>query len=182
MIFRPLLLLCILIPEVIFSQKTSNKKINFGLEQDFLPYVTGGYFAGAWVGKDHLRARTILARVHKPNFITKKGFTNNSVTAYAITADYFLKKNWEGWWIASGLVYWKSSIQADSKRSTAHYNNTLINGSLGYNWKFGKRFYLSPWAGMHLRVAGEKHVLVDGKIFIPPLLNPEASLKIGLVL
>lgn len=175
--------ICLLIFLPLWSfaqQKTDHSKWAFGIEQDILPYATGGYFAAVWIGKDHLRSRILLARVNKPDFIIKKGFTNNKVTAYAVTVDYFLAKDWTGWWASSGLVYWKSSIQSDAKLSTAYYNNTLFNGSIGYNWKISKKIYLSPWAGLHLRIAGEQQVKVDNKIFNPPLLNPEASLKLGL--
>lgn len=161
------------------AQETRSPKLSFGLEQDFLPYATGGYYAGAWVGKGHLRLRALTARVHKPDLIVKKGFTNNNVTAFALVGDYFLKEDWQGWWISTGLVRWNSSIQSEARLSTVHYKNTLLNGSIGYNIPLPKNFYLSPWAGVHLRISGDQHFPVDGKEFTSPLLNPEASLKVG---
>jgi hypothetical protein len=163
-------------PNFSFGQSTS---LSIGLEQDFLPYATGGYYFGAWAGKSHLRGRALIAHVNKPSFVVPNGFTNNVVTAYAILGDYFLKTNWTGWYIGGGLVLWNSSIQSNQQLSTASYQNMLLNGSVGYNWKFYKNFYLSPWAGMHLRVGGAETVTVDGASFSAPLLTPEASLKIG---
>lgn len=159
------------------SQAT--EKLTIGFEQDALPYIFNGYFANVWVGKSHVRSRILLANVRKPDFLLPEPFTNNRVIALAITADYFLKSDWKGWWLSGGGVLWKNSMQTDFKQQTAHFNTFLLNGSLGYSWKFYKNFYLSPWAGLHLRVGGEKSVLVDGKTFTPPFLNPEASLKIG---
>jgi hypothetical protein len=175
-----LLLLCLFpfIPST--AQDSVPPRLNFGLEQDLLPYATGGYFFGAWAGKNHFRIRALTARVHKPEFAVKDGFTNNEVTAYALTADYFLKQNWKGWWMATGLVYWKSSIQTEAKTSTAYFTNWLLNGSIGYNFTLYRHLYLSPWAGLNLRVAGDEEVPVDGKVYIPPLWNPEASLKLGI--
>jgi hypothetical protein len=46
----------------------SEKKWNFGIELDALPYATGGYFAGAWIGKDQWRTRALLADVNLPDF------------------------------------------------------------------------------------------------------------------
>lgn len=176
-------LLCLLftlfITAAASAQETSPDKISFSIEQDFLPYATGGYYAGAWVGKGHLRVRALTARVNKPDIIVKEDFTNNKVTAYALVADYFLHKDWKGWWASTGLVRWNSSIQSDARLSTVYYENYLLNGSIGYDIPFAKNFYLSPWAGMHLRVGGDKHFTVDGREFTAPLLNPEASLKIG---
>lgn len=173
------LALTVLITSVAAAQEHPSGKLSFGLEQDFLPYATGGYYAGAWVGKDHFRVRALTARVHKPDLIVKKGFTHNNVTAYALVADYFLKQDFNGWWVSTGLVRWNSSIQSDARLSTVHYKNNLLNGSIGYNIPLSKNFYLAPWAGMHLRIGGDKHFLVDGKDFSAPLLNPEASLKVG---
>jgi len=163
---------------IAFAQKNESK-ISFGLEQDVLPYATGGYFAGAWIGKDQLRIRALTAKVNKPDFIVKDGFTNNKVTAYALLVDGFLKDNWKGWWAGAGWVYWKSSIQTDKKMATAHYYNWLVNGSIGYNFSLGKKFYISPWCGMHIRLLGDRRVAVDDKIFKPALLNPEGSVKLG---
>lgn len=161
------------------SQPLVSNKWSIGVEQDVLPYATGGYFAGLWAGKKQVRVRALTAHVHKPDLLVKDGFTNNKITAYALLGDYFLKEGWKGWWIASGLVYWKSSIQAKERIGTAAFQNMLVNGSLGYNWKFYKNFYLSPWAGLHLRVGGDRSVLIDGQTYKPALLNPEASVKLG---
>lgn len=160
------------------AQETS-KQISFGFEQDVLPYITGGYFFGAWAGIDHMRVRAITAKVNKPGFVVKDGFANNKTRAYAMLADYFSRDDWSGWWAGAGWVYWKSSIQTDKKLTTAYYYNWLVNGSAGYNFSLGKRLYISPWCGIHIRIAGNKLVAVDDKIFKPALLNPEGSLKMG---
>jgi hypothetical protein len=165
----------------IFSPLVSSCQTPFaiGLEQDFLPYATGGYYGAAWVGKSHVRARLLLAHVNKPSFIVPNGFTNNVVTAYALVGDYFIKSGFSGWYLSGGLVIWNSSIQSTLQQNTTSYQNTLMNGTLGYNWKFHKNFYLSPWAGLHLRLGGADRVTVDGSSFTTPLFTPEASLKLG---
>lgn len=168
-----------LLTGVVSAQETPAPKFSAGLEQDVLPYLTGGYFAGVWVGKDHFRVRALTARVHKPDIFVKDGFTNNRVTAYALVGDYFFRKDWKGWWLSTGMVYWKSSIQSNARLSTVRYENYLLNGSMGYQFPIAKRFYLSPWAGMHLLIAGDRHFPVDGQDYTAPLLNPEASLKVG---
>jgi len=137
------------------SQTVESKKLSAGIELDVLPYITGGYFAAGWVGKNHIRGRVLTAYVTKPDIFIKEGLTNNKVTAYALLVDYFLKDNWKGWWAGTGLVYWKSSIQTDQKSTTAHFDSWFLNGSAGYNFSLGKIFYVSPWAGMHVRIAGQ---------------------------
>jgi hypothetical protein len=87
------------------AQQKWLKRVSFGLEQDLLPYATGGYFAGVWTGIDQVSIRALTAKLNKPDFIVKDGFTNNKVTACAMLADYFLKDNWKGWWAGAGWVY-----------------------------------------------------------------------------
>jgi hypothetical protein len=174
------LILCLVLAIAFPAEaQKKNAHVNVGIEQDVLPYVTGGYYMGAWTGKKNIRVRALLASVNKPDFIVPEGFTNNKVKAYALLGDYFLKDQWRGWWLGGGLVYWDSSIQSDAQLSTVSYQNVLLNGSLGYSWKFWKNFYVSPWAGMHVRIGGAQEVTVDGNSFKTPLLNPEASVKLG---
>lgn len=161
------------------AQTIESKKLDAGLELDVLPYATGGYFGAAWMGKGLWRVRALTAYVKKPDWSTKNGFANHQIHAYAIVVDRFLKKDWNGWWAGAGLVYWNSSIQADTKMNTATFNNLLVNGSLGYHFTLNKHFYLSPWASLNLKLAGDKNISVDNKSYNLPLINPEASLKFG---
>ena len=174
-----LLVMCSSVVSVSAQSTLSRQKFSVGIEQDMLPYLTGGYYVAAWIGKNHLRGRALVANVNKPGFITPDGFTNNRVTAYALLVDYFLNTGWKGWWAGAGLVYWDSSIQRTAAGNTAYYDNTLLNGSIGFQWKFYKHFYLCPWAGLHLRIGGVQHVTLDGGSFSTPVVSPEASLKAG---
>ncbi|WP_264563535.1 hypothetical protein [Flavobacterium sp. N3904] len=157
----------------------TTKKWNFGVELDVLPYATGGYFGAVWVGKDKWRTRALIADVYKPDITTKEGFTNHHVQAYALLLDHFFKDDWKGWWIAAGPVYWKSKIQSDSSTATQNFDNFLLNGSLGYNFTIYKNIYISPWAGLSLKVSGDDEFVLDNKEYTLPLLNPEASIKFG---
>jgi len=158
----------------------TSKEWNFGVELDVLPYATGGYFGAGWAGKDKWRVRGLYADVNRPDFVTKDGFTDHHVKAYALVLDRFLKDNWKGWWIGGGPVLWKSDIQSDSSNATKSFDNFLLNGSLGYNFTIYKNIYISPWAGLSLKVAGDDEFTLDNKEYNLPWLNPEASVKFGI--
>lgn len=165
---------------LLFAQNVhAQKTVSAGVELDVLPYLTGGYFGAVWVGKGHVRARALYAKVNMPDFIVKDGFTNNTIRSFAIVGDYFLKEEQEGFWFGGGMVLWDGKIQSDLQLETASYQNYLLNGSLGFVWNLGNKFYLSPWAGLSVRVGGDKTVAVDDDSFKPRLLNPEMSLKLG---
>ncbi len=174
-----IILICVFTAINISAQSNHNKKINVGAELDFLPYATGGYFGAVWAGKNNWRVRVLNAGVNMPDIVTASGFTNRHVNSVAIVADRFFKQNWKGWWLGGGLVYWKSSIQTTARLQTSHFSNVLLNGSAGYNFTLYKHLYLSPWAGLSIRTAGDKNVAVDNKSYTLPVVNPEASLKIG---
>lgn len=178
---KPILLLFLLLTFVLnaSAQQDSTKRFNVGAELDVLPYATGGYFAALWVGKNKMRVRVLTASVNKPDWSINNNFSNHHIKAYALVADKFFKTDWNGWWLSGGVVYWKSSIQTNARLQTSRFENYLLNGSIGYNWKFFQQFYLSPWAGISLRTAGDKNIPVDNKQFTLPFINPEASLKLG---
>ena len=155
--------------------------VSAGIELDALPYITGGYFGAAWVGTGHIRGRALIAKVNMPEFFVADGFTNNDVLSFAVLADYYLADDWTGPWIAAGAVLWDSSIQSDARVETAKYRSYLLNGSIGYALQLYRSIYVSPWAGLSLRVAGDSDIRVDGLSFEPRVLNPEASVKFGWV-
>lgn len=49
----------------------------------------------------------------------------------------------------------------------------------GYVWNFGKNLYLNPWIASHIRIDGDKNVMVDDSKFDSPAFVPEVSLKVG---
>lgn len=151
--------------------------LGFGVELDVLPFATGGYFGAAWVAKGPYRLRGLHARVHMPEFIVQDGFTGNDIDAFAVLVDAF--PDGDGIWIGGGAVYWRGSVQSDALRTTTEYDSYLLNGGLGYVYRLTRHIYASPWAGLSVRVGGDKDIVVDGREFRPPRLNPEASLKFG---
>lgn len=153
---------------------------NLSLEADLLPYSLGGYFGALAFGDDNMRIRAIGASATKPDIILPSGFTKNTLQAYALLLDYFpYSKNYSGFWCYTGVVYWSSTIQNKDDNSKSAFTNTLFSVGGGYSYYFFKDLYVSPWAGLHVRVAGDKSVPVGAKTFEVALLNSEASVKIG---
>lgn len=173
------ILFTLLTARATLAQEPVAKTTTVGFEVDALPYITGGYYASFWVGHKHMRYRAIITQVTAPDFVVPDGFTNNEIQAYTVIVDYFFKEGFEKWWVGSGFEYWDGKIQTDDKLATATYSNTIFTVGGGYVWKFYKNFYLNPWVAVHFRIDGDKEVAVDGEVFTPALLTPEASLKIG---
>lgn len=172
-------LFLLLYSQVMSAQEANTPIVQAGLEIDALPYLTGGYFVAAWVGKGHWRARILHASVYKPDWTTTKGFTHHHIKASAALIDFFPKQKWRSWWIGAGAVHWRSDIQSKASLQKAYFENILLNGSLGYNLSLGKNIYLSPWAGLSIKVTGDKDVPVDQVLYTLPVFNPEASVKLG---
>lgn len=174
-----IILFCCLAVLLPAQEKTAATALTAGFELDLLPYATGGYFGAIWVGKGHWRSRLIVARATKPDFLLPDGFSENHIRAYALLADYFPKSDFRAWWLAAGLVYWDASIRHDSDQYSEAYKSYLLSGGTGYNWKFFRNFYLSPWIGLHIRIAGDANVSFQTENYQPPRFNPEGSLKVG---
>lgn len=161
------------------ADNQSTKNTSIGFELDALPYITGGYYGSVWIGHNHFRYRAVISKVEIPDFVIQDGFTNNENKAYAAIVEYFFRPDFEGWWIGTGIEYWENNIQTDAKLDTSEYNNTVFTIGSGYVWKFYKNFYLNPWVAGHLRIAGDKDVVVDESTFETKLFIPEVSLKLG---
>lgn len=163
------------------SQKSASP-IKFGIEADVLPYALGGYMGAAWVGQGHFRIRSLYAYVKMPKLITPDEFTNHRIRSFAILADYFLKEDFTGWWAGGGMAIWNGTIRAREQNDPHHstgYRTYLANGSAGYTFSFGEHFYMGPWGGLSIRVAGDRDIPVASEIYDPPFLNPELSFKLG---
>lgn len=166
-------------PAVVAQTDTHKPTLTLGVEVDALPYLTGGYYGSIWAGHNHVRYRAIITQVTTPSFMLEDGFANNKIQCYTAVADYFFGRNFQKWWVGSGVEYWRGSIQSEQKLSTARYSNVILTAGGGYVWKFFRNFYINPWVAIHTRVAGDSHVLVDGLRFHPARLTPEFSVKIG---
>lgn len=158
-----------------------------GLEIDALPYILGGYFGAITIGKYNYNLRLLMAgNATKPDFIIPSDFTNNKLDAYAAMIDYRAYRNILfgkiDLCISAGLVRWNSSIKNKQDHAISNYSNTLFSMGLSFQYFFGNHFYVSPWAGMHIRVAGESEIPVGNKTYNVPLFNPEASIKFGYII
>ncbi len=111
-------------------------KQTLGTELDMLPYISGGYYVSAWYGIEQFRFRAILTKTTVPEFVLAEGYKDNKLNVYAFITDYFFKKNFEGFWIGTGLEYWDSKITYEAENQTASYNNTVFTLGGGYVWKF----------------------------------------------
>lgn len=175
------LLFVLLCCAVLTSGQTTDQKpgLALGTELDILPYITGGYYGSVWASNNHFRYRAVITQVTTPDFMLEASFTNNEMMVYAALIDYFFAPRPEKWWIGSGFEYWDAEIQTTELNTTEAYSNTMWTLGGGYVWKFYKNFYLNPWAAVHLRIAGDQSVIVDGQEFEPAWFVPEASLKVG---
>ncbi|MCK9281914.1 MAG: hypothetical protein M0P71_14910 [Melioribacteraceae bacterium] len=178
-----ILITIILFTSTLWAQQINSDSLitkqTFGTELDLLPYISGGYYASAWYGIDQFRFRTILTKTTVPQFAVAEGYKDNKLNVYALITDYFFKKNFEGFWIGTGLEYWDSQITYEAENQTSSYNNTVFTLGGGYVWKFYKNIYLNPWVAFHYIIAGDNEVKVGSRTFKPNEFTPEASIKIG---
>lgn len=180
---KTILISLLLLASTLFGQQIKTDSLltekSIGTELDLLPYVSGGYYLSAWYGIDQFRFRSILTKTSVPQFVVADGYSDNKLNVVAFIADYFFKKNFEGFWIGTGLEYWDSQIKYEAENKNASYNNTVFTLGGGYVWKFYDNFYLNPWVAFHYIVAGDKEVNFGSNTFNPNVFTPEASIKIG---
>jgi hypothetical protein len=163
---------------------TESRSWKLGTEVDVLPYAMGGYYGSAFLGHDGWRFRGVAARSDTPSFLVTNGFEKKRTDAYALLADRFFgskRTQLKGFWVGGGGEYWQSRIRQAKASDFTHYDNFVLTAGGGYVWKLSNHFYLNPWSAMHVVVAGDRNIIVSGRMYQQPRLTPEASLKFGCI-
>ena len=156
----------------------------FGTEFDVLPFATGGYYGSLFAADHGWRLRGVAARSGTPSFLVSSGFEKKRSDAYALLADRFLgarRAELKGFWVGSGVEYWRTRIRQKDTTDFTHYNNVLVTAGGGYVWQVTRHFYVNPWADTNFVVGGSRDINVSGKTYTQPLFTPEVSLKVGFI-
>lgn len=160
------------------GQSSDSKKIAIGIEQDVLPYVLHGFIGTGWVGKNKIRIRMSYAEANTPSFILQNGFTKDRTRAFGISAEYFLKDDFKGFWFGPGIGYWNNEVVTANNYSDEVKSWVFTIGS-GYNIFLWKGLYTTPWLALHTRVIGNNSRFIEIFKYTPLLCTPEVSVKLG---
>ncbi|NUO79479.1 hypothetical protein HUU05_05335 [candidate division KSB1 bacterium] len=155
------------------------KSKTVGLEADALPFATGGYNGSIWYGQNKLRLRGHVVKINTPGIFLRDGFEKDSLSVYGFNIEYFVEDNFKGFWIGSGIQYWKGSVGhfAETARGKYEYIRMPIGG--GYVWKFFPNLYLNCWGGFYLFVLGDKEILVGNRTAFIDDVVPIVSVAVG---
>jgi len=182
--FVPVVLsLWFLPPATMYAQERSGNDEStsptIGVEVDVLPYVTGGWYASAWLGYNQLRARLVASKVNPPDFTLKENFTNGETQAYAALLDYFWRPSFRGPWAGGGIEYWDNRVGHPAEVATGMYQTWMATVGGGWVLGIGRHLYLNPWAAGHWQIAGDTKAVVGSRVYEPRAAIAEASIKIG---
>ena len=180
---KHLLVILLLVSAVAQAQTDrSDATLRAGVELDALPFVTGGYYASAWAGRDGFRLRGVFTQFNAPEFMIPEGFEEQKTNAYTILLDYFPSvghNEFEKWWIGGGLEYWDSRVMNSAEQSVGAYEQLMLTVGTGYVWRLWGNLYINPWAAMHLALFGSDELRIGGAAFKPDDFLYEASIKLG---
>lgn len=162
------------------ATNTPHEKVDFGLEIDALPYITGGYYFSSWVGWQNFRLRGVISNISMPKFVLPNDFSAWDMEVLAIIIDYFPWKTgkYQGPWIGGGYEYWESGIEIDDSRLSGELSHSILTLGGGYVHKFSDHFYLNLWGAGHYVLSG-KQLTVGGEDYKIPPFQAEISLKFG---
>jgi len=162
------------------ASQPAQGRYTLGTELDALPFITGGYYFSLVGGYDHFRLRGIVSLVNPPGFAYDADrFTNLSLHAHAVVADYFFKSDLSGYWIGAGIERWLGSVETKGGQSSGKFQEWVATLGVGYVWYFYSNFYFNPWIAGHVRVGGDSQSLVGSQIYSVNRLQGEGSVKIG---
>lgn len=156
---------------------------NWGLESDVIGWATGGYHGSAWFGSERVRLRMVKAVFYPPDFTLPDGFERLRNDAW----EFFIDVAWrppgnrfEGLWSSLGLELYDRTIRDEGSGTDARFSALELALRAGYIWHpFDAGFYVNPWVGLNVRMAGDETVLVGERTYSAPRIAPLASLKLG---
>ena len=152
--------------------------VHAGIEQDILPYFLKGFNISAWAGMKNTRLRFNYAQANTPKFWMADGIVKERIAATQVAVDFFLKKDFKGFWFGPGLGHWQTSLMTEQQEKR-NFPGIVFSAGSGYNWNFYKGFYLSPYIAGHMRISGTKNIEMGTLYYRPSLMFPEISLKLG---
>lgn len=161
------------------KETMGTKETTVGVELDALPYLSGGWYGSAWVGRGRVRIRPVVASTELPSFLVEEGFSDAKVEACALIVDWFFRDGFRGFWVGAGAEHWKNGVTNAANGVRAEWNNTVATVGGGYVWKISGNLYVNPWVAGHLVVGGPTSVTAGGATYHPKRFSPEASVKLG---
>jgi len=177
-----ILVVIILLSSSILAQNR-NSKYTFGSEVDLFPFISGGYYGSVFTGYENMRIRFVYAKSDIPEFILPDGFDKNTMKVCALLADYFInsENRINKWWVGIGFEQWQNAAHNKNDNKEGEFTTYIATAGFGYVFYLTDNVYLNPWSALHLRVAGEKEVIIGDSVYKNSLLLPELSLKIGVI-
>ncbi len=166
------------------SLPSEYKILYAGLEQEFLPYLLGGYSLGGWLGLGRVRMRVALVRVNMPTFFLDAQLRRERIIANTVYGEFFLRPDFVGFYFGGGGGYWQQRIwsiaNSGGEGREFQYNSLIFSGGCGWHIFLWRGLYFSPHLALHTRLSGNGAIdLGGGEEYRPQMLLPEISLKIG---
>lgn len=160
-------------------------KQTVGVAIDLLPPIMSassgnfGYSAQLWYGYKKYRVRGVIAGFTMPDkLMGNTDFTNLETTATALIFDYFLKNNFRGWWLGTGVEMWSNNITSKMNNQDYAFKDYVATAGTGYIFKVYKNFYVEPWGALHY-VLNNEEVSVGETNYKTKKFQGEVSLKVG---
>ncbi len=165
---------------ILIGGVVTKAQLRCAVETDPLPFVLGGWIGAVSLGTEHVHVRVLDAYVHKPTFLLPDGFDENFIHSNAALLDYLPGGSaHQAWCFSVGAVRWSGEIREIKSSKHKSYTSGLVSFDVGYYWFLDSHFYLSPWCALHLRCLGDSELDFGTSSYTIPLLNPEASIKLG---
>jgi TolB-like protein len=150
-----------------------------GLEIDAIPFATGGYSGSIWYGHNKVRFRGLFAKINTPDIFWRDGFEKDSSRVYALNVEYFFESNFRGFWVATGIQYWKGSLGHENEIKRGEYEFSTASLSCGYVWNFFSNLYLNFEGGLYFYVLGDKETQVGNRTAFFDDVGPIISVSLG---
>lgn len=156
-----------------------------GFSADIFPTLVSasagkaGFSFQGWAAFNHIKVRAIGGHMYLPPELTgSDGYGNQELTVGAVIADYMFGDHFDGFWIGSGVEYWRNTIPHDDTGEEFRWNNYVLTLGGGYIWRICGNLYLNPWVAVHY-ITNPREFDAAGDRFSQRNIQGSFSMKIG---
>jgi len=163
-------------------QLALKEEITLGASFDPVPFYYGGWDFNFWGGYNRFKIRLARSLKYPSEFLTDINFENLNYNTTGFYLQYFPFTNsyrLNNLWFEIGGEKSAGNIRAKLTGGEGNFDEYFLTASIGYLWFFSYRFYLNPFVTAHLRVYGDKTIIINGYYYDTQKLYPEISIRIG---
>ncbi len=151
-----------------------------GLESDVVPLALNGMRISIWAGKARWTGRLSYYFMHIPDNFWKDGFDDPNISSgIEISASYFIKSGFRGWYGSTGFGQIKGEVGHTAETVKGKFTKSYVLLGIGYKYYLLPFLYMNGKAAGQFNFGGDKAFSVGNQLAEVTAVSPQLSVSFG---